>query len=162
MMLRMRRCKAFSLIELLLVIVLLSVIAGLTIPDFGRTYQKVALKQAVGDIVYLMRYAQSRAILSGHAQQIHFDTAQSRYWLTQSAAPEDGMSPARPEPVAGRMGKTFRLPDKVRLESPVSAIGFGPDGTIDKTRFLVCLKEECLTVSTQEQNGYVDIIEKKL
>ena len=39
-------------------------------------------------------------------------------------------------------------------------VDFFPDGTMTKTAFSVCQLERCLIVSTQEQMGYVEILDK--
>ncbi|MBU4333896.1 MAG: prepilin-type N-terminal cleavage/methylation domain-containing protein, partial [Candidatus Omnitrophica bacterium] len=47
--------SAFTLIEIILVVLLLSVIAGLTIPNFRNSFRKVKLQNSANNIAYLMR-----------------------------------------------------------------------------------------------------------
>ena len=68
----MNNNKAFTLIEMLLVLIILSVIVGLTVPNFGKSVNTFELKKTANDIVYLVRWAQSRAINENVNYQLAF------------------------------------------------------------------------------------------
>ena len=153
--------KAFTLIEILLVVVLISVISAIALPNFGPVYRDLQLRRTVDDIVYLMRYTQTRAITKGVVCQINFDPVASTYWLTQQTLTDtDKEDEARFDALPGRWGRIFHVMPPVQLDPKLSHVEFSPDGRIEKIKFSVCLKRKCLTISTQEQRGYVDILEE--
>ncbi len=153
--------KAFTLIEILLVVILLSVVAAIALPNFGPVYRDMQLRRSADDIVYLMRYTQTRAITKGVMCQINFDPIASTYWLTQQAAvqADDKEDKVSFEAVPGRWGRIFHIMSPVQLDPKVAHINFSPDGNIEKIKFSICLGDNCLTISTEEQRGYVEMLQ---
>ena len=102
-------------------------------------------------------------IFSVHGR-LEFDPAYKHYWFSEMAIEDDGEENEEKEfkRIAGRWGRTFDVPDEVRVETAQPAIQFFPDGKIDKARIYVCEKADCWTVSTQEQRGYVDVFDYRL
>lgn len=145
------RDGGFTLVEMLLVVVLLGVIAGLTVPSFKKSFSGIELKNQTQDLVYLMRYAQSRSVTKRINVRLNLDMNGRKYFLTES----DEENPQNYSPVKGRMGEPQALSSKLQLESKDLKIDFYPDGTIDKTQIRICLDRECNVVSTQEQRGNV-------
>ena len=153
----------FTLIEIILVLLLLAIVSGLTVPNFSKTYQRLELKKAANDIAYLMRYAQSRAIAKGH--QIRFEFAEdfTGYELKEQSS-DKKQADEEFKNISGRLGNHFQVPQILHVSSEDTVINFFPDGTIDKQRISVCsVKEEkCFTISTQEQRGRVLVFHEKL
>ena len=159
--------KSFSLIELLLVVIILGVIAGLAIPNFSQTYVNLQLQETAKNIAYVMRYAQSQAVIKRKNFRLEFDDPNKTYWLTQ----KNDETPDKPvevddavfERISGRNGRTFYISDELTLEIPKPFIEFYPNGDIEKMRiFLSNPKKKYFTVSTQEQTGYVLIFDFKV
>lgn len=157
--------KGFTLIEVLLVIVLLTIVTALAIPRFNQSYAQLQLRDLTNDIAYLMRYAQSRAIHTARPLKLMFDEGNNSYWLTQ-AAPDDEEGPAAEEPpdviyekLPGRFGRVFKVPAEMTLAPTHSSVTFTPDGRIEKIQIDVCRQDQCMIVSTQNQSGYVAVIE---
>ena len=164
-------CRAFSLVEIVLVVVLVAVIAGLAVPNYRRTFSRLALTETVQDIAYLMRFAQSRAIVRNTTVRMVFSDDRLDYWIEESAeeqleedsAGKGSGSPEKPadfQRISGRLGRKHRIPHGLTISFAVSAVIFYPDGNIDRTRIEICRRKDCLTVSTQEQRGYVRIIDE--
>lgn len=59
----MRRGRGFTLVELLLVIVIMMVTAGLALPRFARSYQGAKLRSSMRTILMANRYARATAVL---------------------------------------------------------------------------------------------------
>lgn len=153
----------FTLIEVLLVALVLVVVAGLTVPNFSTTFQKFELKKTAEDIVYVMRYAQSRAITKGKSVRLEFNVDGREYWLSEISTDEDTAELMYTK-ISGRMGRTHRYPPEIdlELEEGEEGIGFSEDGSIDKQHLLVCREQRCWTISTKEQRGYVRLIDGRL
>lgn len=156
------RSRAFTLIELLLVVVFLGVLAGFSIPNFPKYYARLQLQQAAGQLAYMMRYAQSASVVGQKEHKICFDATQRTYVLQaehvsgghdlEEEAGKDFIA------VAGDKGRVFCLSQHLSWETPNDCIGFYPNGVIDRAKiFLRTKNDEVLVVSTQEQRGQVSV-----
>ena len=156
-----RRQEAFTLIEIILVVLILGVVVGMAVPNFSRTYSTFQLKQFTEDLVYLMRYAQSRAITNNREIRLEFDPEFLQYWLTQQKEGEErGAGDPVFERFTGRYGRIFKVPPELRIKTGMNTVSFYPDGTIARARMDVCRDEKCLTISTKEQRGFVQVLEE--
>lgn len=152
------RC-GFSLVEIILVVLILSVIAGLTVPNFNQTYKKIKLQKSADDLAYTMRYAQSRAIIKGLLVRLNWDVDTRNYWLEENKSSED--KEASFKRFSGRIGKKFNVPAGVSFETDCEHILFYPDGSIEKKHINVCSNSKCFVVSAREQRGHVNVFEIK-
>ena len=159
----LRRREAFTLIEIILVVLILGVVVGMAVPNFSRTYATFQLKQFTEDLAYLMRYAQSRAITTNREVRLEFDPDFLQYWLTQQMVDETKIDAGLIfERITGRYGRIFKVPAEVRIETKINYMSFYSDGTMGRERIYICHEKQCLTISTQEQRGFVQIFEEKL
>lgn len=142
-----------TLIELLLVLFLLVLVASFAVPNFYRSYQGLIQQQAVEDLVYAMRYAQSQAVIQGQMIRLALADDQAGYWLEVKGA-DDKADGASFSPLPGTWGREKRIPAGLRATN-LSPIHFYPDGTIEKTAFSICGERQCQTISTREQRGKV-------
>ncbi|MDD5758547.1 MAG: GspH/FimT family protein [Desulfobulbaceae bacterium] len=62
---RIARCRGFSLIELLVVLVLIGIMAGVAAPPMGRFLDSLEFKKQTGKIMAAIRYARLKAITEG-------------------------------------------------------------------------------------------------
>ena len=156
--------NGFTLIEILLVIVLLVTIGGLAIPNLNQTFSRVQLNQTANDMAYLMRYAQSRAVIQRLICQFVLDTENKRYWITQaqdSSQEDSDLNGSKPSftKISGRLGRALTIPLAIDVQAENPTVQFYPDGRMDKNSFQLCLKNHCARVSTKEQSGYVRVFE---
>ncbi len=156
--------KGFTLIELLLVLILLSVLAVLSIPNFGETYRQWRLKETSDQVSYAMRYAQSRAVSKNTAHRLELSEDYKNFWISQEI-PQALEAEESEEKVFKRLashwGKTFTIPEDISLQSTKSYVEFFPDGRIEKVRLDICLKGRCLVVSTSQQRGTITVYESQ-
>ncbi len=150
--------RGFSLIELILVVLLLSVIAGLAVPNFKQSFSNLKLNQTAKDLSYVMRYAQSRAVSKGIVIRLEFTSEMDRYHLTQLSSKG---SLGEYERFKGRMGREFEISDLIKIDFMEGNVTFFPDGTIEKKEINVCKEDRCLLISTKVQRGYVNVIEEE-
>jgi prepilin-type N-terminal cleavage/methylation domain-containing protein len=146
--------RGFSLLELLLVAAVLTVMAGLTLPQFKNTYHQIILKNAVSDLVYTMRYAGSRSLIKNKNHRLEFDSDFKSYWLTEVSEKQDKAF----EKISGSAGKIVRLPALVAIQSDQTTIDFFSDGSMEKEDINVCFRDDCYVVSTAHKRGKVTII----
>jgi general secretion pathway protein H len=65
--------RGFSLIELVIVLILLSLSVSLVTPAFSRFSKGIELKAAVKKVSGILRYYRSEAVQKGKVQQVLFD-----------------------------------------------------------------------------------------
>lgn len=71
-----RRIRGFTLIEVLLVVVIILIAAGVSVPLFRGTMQTTQMRDAVRSAVRIARYARSLAILRQETCQLRFGESQ--------------------------------------------------------------------------------------
>lgn len=159
---RLAGSAAFTAVELILVVLILSILAGLTVPHFSRTHKTFELKKQAQDLAYMMRYAQSRAVAKGKRMRLEFLSDFSVYQLTEESETDLAQEGERSfETIAGRMGRAVTVPSSIKFQSEGADVHFYPDGSIDKRRVSVCQQEQCWVISTREKRGHVQIFEGK-
>ena len=79
--------KGFTVLELLIVVVIVALAAGLSVGYFAGTYNNMLLRKNARDIVGMAKYARLRAIESHSRTKIVFDQTQGKICL--SADQED-------------------------------------------------------------------------
>jgi type II secretion system protein H len=103
--------RGFTLIELILVLVILTIVVGAIAPSLrgfgiGRTRSDAATL-----VVTLANYARQQAVTEARAYRLNFDPAARAVWLTADAG--DGTFAAPP----GDYGQRFTAPDGVTLST---------------------------------------------
>lgn len=82
--------RAFSLVELLIIIMLLAIVAGLALPTLGDTDQ-LKLREAARLLAADIEYAQAESIAHAVPDEqriIKVDVGENRYWIGTNAAPD--------------------------------------------------------------------------
>jgi type II secretion system protein H len=111
----LRRGGGFTLLELVLVLLLLSLIASIVVPpmrNFGRGRK---LGDAARDVVAATNYARSQAIAEGTAYRLYFDLNNRQFWL--AARTTDSFQPPRTD-----WGQRFTLADGLKMEVDIQAL----------------------------------------
>lgn len=79
------RCRrAFTLVELMVVIVLISIFSALILPEMAGSYQDAKLKATARQLITLCSFANSQAISLNEPQRIRFDLRARRYRLERT------------------------------------------------------------------------------
>ena len=131
---RDRPQAGFTLLELLVVTLILTVLVGLSVPQFGRTFRHLQLQVFASDVATLFTYASRRAVTRGEVLRIQFDVKGRRYWLVsaQDASPE-----AKFERVSGKFGRVSSVPGTISVASGTPDVTFYPDGRADRFEMLI-------------------------
>ena len=144
--LRAFRCsspRAFTLIEMILVMALLVIAVSFVAPSLSGFFRGRTLTSEANQIISLMHQGQSRAVSAGVPMVLWFDTKEQKYGLEE----EPGYVDKDPHAVE------FKLDDNLQIEIPdndpsttaptdlnrdteragMPQINFLPDGTISET-----------------------------
>lgn len=137
-----RRTRGFTLVELILVMVLLTIVASFVAPRMSSFFRGRALSAEAQRLLSLTHYAQSRAVAEGVPVLLWLDPRRSAYGLEVQGAHATGVD----HDIAYETdpGVTLQLPavadapisedDDERLGLPenVAVIRFTPDGYFDE------------------------------
>ena len=89
-----KRCRGFTLVELLVTITLVGILAAIAIPSFSSAIQNTRADTEVSDFQRFLNYARQQAINSGTVIRIT-PTVAGGAWNTQLSA----IDPAAPAPI---------------------------------------------------------------
>jgi len=110
--------RGFTLIELMVVLTILVLLAGLVAPSFTRQYHEAKLRSTVRDLVALMQYARSQAVVEGTTYRLNIDRDGGRVWVTYyETESEDTSRETEPQFVEDEtiLGASRTLPDGVTI-----------------------------------------------
>ncbi|MDD5504711.1 MAG: hypothetical protein PHV77_05305 [Candidatus Omnitrophica bacterium] len=148
--------RAFTLIELALVTVIMLIMISLSTPIFSRTYDDLSIfscARAVSQMIYLAR---QRSIFERKYYRIVFDIGSNTCQIM--AGLPDGSYEDLPE----RWGRIFRAPSGLDIHADREYVDFSPGGFCDPAVInIVNKKNKCLSVKLDHITGTVDIHEKK-
>ena len=161
---------AFTLVELILVMALLTIVMAVAAPSLARFFRGRDIETEAGRFVALTRYGQSQAVSLGRPMLLWVDPKEGSYGLD-----EQGTAPANRARVAGNRsgnqsgvndgtGRFFELREhssievdssgRLSLTNGLATIRFTPDGAIDETsvrQFFI----------RDEDNGAIPIVQSR-
>jgi type II secretion system protein H len=150
---------AFTLLELVLVMLVLTLITGLVVPALRNFSRGRNLGYAATQITAMANYAHTQAISQGKPYRLNLDVNNGTYWLT--ARTYDVFEDVRNEP-----GGVRSLPDEVRMECDLTPqqdglyVEFRPNGRCDPGTLRLRDNEgnvrEVICESTTEQYHIAD------
>jgi type II secretion system protein H len=139
------RRSAFTLIELLAVLLIMGLVAGLTLPNLSLRSERVVLGEAQ-QLAADLAFTRQRAVATGTPHRVVVDLDNAGWWIeawpeeagpfAPVAAAPDGMQEIQlvappsgvgePQPLAGPFGHPHPLPDGVAFESVETPATSGP------------------------------------
>lgn len=163
--------RGFTLIEVLVVIVLMSLVLGLGGGLYAGSYQRMLLEKAAKDIFLMARYARVAAIESQKPFQLMFDRANQRFWVVTTEQDETTLETSQTV-VSNSFCRPQTLPDSVTFEkigivslsqtdedvTVESFVTFLPDGTADTAAIQVGNGQTHYTVGIAASTGKVTLI----
>jgi type II secretion system protein H len=131
------RNRGFSLIELIVVLVILSLSISLITPSLSRFLRTVELKGAAKKVSGILRHSRSEAVNKGLVYQVVFDS-DSREIRVQSLESTEAKKEEKNKKEGEVPQRAYSLPDGIRFEkvdvaspqysSDLPAIEFYPNG----------------------------------
>ncbi len=149
-----RAARAFTLIEIMVVVVLISILTAMIIPEMKGTFEDTLLRSTGRELVNVIELASSRAVSLNQTLRIKIDSATGRY-ETERQSREGSSDDFVPlDGVTGSQGKLDKrvsvqildLPEdsdeasatpEAPTPNPESQLTFYPDGTADGSVILL-------------------------
>jgi type II secretion system protein H len=149
------RERAFTLVELMTVIVIIAILTALIVPEMKGTFQDALLRSTGRELVDAIELSSSRAISMNQTVRLDLDEATGRYELARKTH-HNGVEEFEPlKDVAGASGKwdtrvSVRIvpqeeatpgasDTEAAATNQMSSLTFNPDGTADNA--LIMLKD---------------------
>lgn len=146
--------NAFTLIEMLVVVVILSVVVALNLPNLRYFYQGAVLKQTAYRVLYLMQNAQTRALSVGRDIHLTFDEQKVIFQLNQESEKEGEFAP-----VPGRLGEGLDVPPMLHVKEEGAPFVFSRDGSISRGLIIICNHKKCCCLSSREERNNIKMFE---
>ena len=143
--------------ELMVVLVILGLAAGLVLPRFAEARARAALKAGARDVITMLGYARAQATAEGRSYRVQVDPSSGEFSTSCFDPEQDPDEPYAPH--AGILGETLTLPTGVSfarvavgedaggVQAPgtparTSSTGetyvqFCPDGTVDQALIVI-------------------------
>jgi type II secretion system protein H len=151
--------RGFTLIELMVVIVLISILTAMIIPEMRGTFQDALLRSTARKLVDVLTLANSSAITTGAPRVVQLDIRGGRYRIEGSSKESERTAASSTREITGGQGNIdSRISVRVRKieeepdeeSEPVSEppkepekparegdISFYPDGTADAAEIML-------------------------
>lgn len=153
--------RAFSLIEILLVIVIAGVVLALAAPNFSKGYSRLQLDQTADDLLRVSRWAQAMAIGQGRTYALFFERDRRSYRLVRVKSEDESGGQDDFEPVKGSLGRMHQVPEAIRLDSLDDHIEFYPDGTIGEAAISLSSSDKKIELSSAPVRGMITKVESE-
>jgi prepilin-type N-terminal cleavage/methylation domain-containing protein len=85
--------RAFTLIEIMIVVAIIGLIAALGVPAILQTFRKEGMRKAVSEVMDMCSDARARAILSGRPTEVDFYPAEKRLGIADAPLDESQTPP---------------------------------------------------------------------
>ncbi len=108
----------FTLIELMCVVIIISVMIAVSLPQINKYFDKLELSSFSRDLQVFMNYLCQRAIVERKIIYLNIDQDKKQYWAYTTEE--------------GNILKICHIPDRIRVALEQKQIMFYPDGAIDK------------------------------
>lgn len=130
--------QGFTLLEVLVVIVLMSLLLGLGGGLYAGSYQRMLLEKAAKDIYLMARYARVAAIESQKPHQMMFDRTNKRFWVETTEQDEDTLQSSQVM-VSNSFCRPQTLPESVTFEEIGILVLFQTEADIESESFVTFL-----------------------
>ncbi|MFQ5680782.1 MAG: Tfp pilus assembly protein FimT/FimU [Candidatus Omnitrophota bacterium] len=114
--------QGFTLLELILVITIISVVLGLSIPSLSKKIAHASFSSLVNRAYLLLDYAASRSAIKNVIVRVEFDARKRVLFASEGDVKKKNEGD---EEILAKIG----LPRKMRLRLDKKEISFYPDGT---------------------------------
>jgi len=169
--------SAFTLIEIMVVVCIMAIIMGMTVPFAYKALRKEGMSQAVSEVVEVCSHARARAIMGGQPAFVVFEPKAKTFHVeggvagtnTTTSAPEESVRPDVQATLPSNSGLSGQLDEHVDIQmldvnlteykdQQVAKVRFNPNGTSDEfTLILQSDKNEWRKISLEVTTGLASV-----
>ena len=168
--------RGFTLLELSMVILVVSIVVAISTPRFRSTYQTIQFRNTVYNIVKLMNYARDRAIIERQPFRVHFSEDDGSFCLETIKVEEEedkkktSYYRRKREPeyviVQGSVGQKIFFPAGITFDidepSRGETVTFYPDGQVEEcVIYIRDAGDNIFTITTKGSVGFVKLYPEK-
>lgn len=156
--------RGFTLIELTVVLLLLSFLLLLALPNFRQFIGPGDMRRAILGLVGTLRYAQSQAAMTKQRHRLNMDLRENTFWVTREGGDgqfsRDPSSPREPRSLPkGVVFMDVSQEDRGKIQGGEAFIEFSPTGWVEEcTLHLRKEEEEIFTVFVHPLGGKMEVI----
>ncbi len=144
--------KAFTFIELLIVVIIIGVLVGLAVPNFRSTFSSAQADSFSRQLQSYMNYLRDKSVVEQKVIYLDINTEKKEYSAWMQGAAEPFKTYTFSQDISVEISK------KSNAESP--EIYFYPDGRIDKMDLTVTAGNNNIVLTTEGVFGKVKINKK--
>ncbi len=152
---RKRTDRAFTLIELILLALILAVLAAISTPLFSKTFSSLRLRDSAYNLAKLVNFVQEKAVLEGRVYKLALDAKKGRYYVMVSKGPEAKKFIHLEE----KIGRVFTLPEGIEMKADKKEVFFYPDGHSGKATVTLSGGKRKTRLTVRGNMGYVEVEE---
>ena len=161
--------RAFTLVELMVVVAVMGVIIGISIPSFRSFWEKAPLEQAISDVEDMCRQARSDAIINKRTMELVLNDTEESLVLRSAARTVIGVDPDTGGEAnlveQGEVLDSVELTADLQIIEPVDEeflgqleLRFYPDGTAEPVDLRVTDGNEAYILSLDPVTGQTTVV----
>ena len=161
--------RAFTLVELMVVLAVLGLIIGISIPSFRSFFKKAPLEQAISDVEGMCRQARSDAIINKRTMELVLNDSEESVVLRSAARTVMGVDPETGG--EANLVEQGEVLDRVELAADLQIIEpldedfvgllelrFYPNGTAEPVDLRVTDGNEAYILSLDPVTGHTTVV----
>ena len=145
------RRAGFTLTELILVVLIIAILVGISMPLFRRQFSDLELRNSCYNIAKLTSLAQQKAIGESKFFRINFDFEKRKYWLMASG------DLGKFKRLKTRYGRIYSLPPGITIKGNQSSFLFYPNGRSQKIDLTVSSNRSGFSLKSKGGLGHVKV-----
>jgi type II secretion system protein H len=156
--------RSFTLVELLVVLAVIVIVAGIAVPRIAGSLESRQLKEATASLVHTARTTRALAMAQQRTYTMKIDVNRGGWSIRQENGGKEKKGPVRMSWLkGGRLPKGVRV---VKFKTPESSEGkegeimFGPDGTSSGAMIELGCESRTMALVIHPHNGRVVCVEK--
>jgi prepilin-type N-terminal cleavage/methylation domain-containing protein len=165
------RARAFTLLEIMMVVAIIGLILTMGVPAILRTMHEEPLRKAVNDVLNICSHARAQAILHGQTTTIVFHPQSRQMALVALAATNAPAAPAgepKPAPVNASALNATQFGDSITIDmldvnlleykdADEARVRFFPDGTSDEMTLIIHAGDQYRKITLEVPTGLASV-----